>query len=71
MRALADFSNTEIEHQISLLPAIPTATDLQVMWDKLFMIDLWPANGEQFGIDMAAIVETLLGSEHAVLLASP
>ncbi|MVF23704.1 hypothetical protein EVC37_19115 [Methylocaldum sp. BRCS4] len=70
MRALAHFSDTEIEHQISLLPPMPTAKELQLIWDELFMIDLWPANRERFGIDMAAIVATLSGSEDAVLLGS-
>lgn len=66
----AHFSDTEIEHKISLLPPIPMAAELQLMWDKLFMIDLWPENRQQFGINMAAIVGVLSGSEDAVLLES-
>lgn len=70
MRALGHFSDAEIEHQILLLPPMPTAPDLQLIWDKLFMIDLWPENREQFGIDMAAIIETLSSSENEALLGS-
>ena len=70
MRSLALFSEAEIEHQISLLPPIPTAAELQLTWDKLFMIDLWPEKVEQFGIEMAEIVEALSGSQDAVLFES-
>lgn len=66
MRALSQFSDTEIEQRLSLLPATPGAADLQLIWDKLFMIDLWPENRKQFGIDMTALVQTLTASEHAV-----
>jgi hypothetical protein len=71
MRALQEFSDTEIEHRLSLLPAVPTAVDLQAEWDRLFMIDLWPENREQFGVDMTLLLENLLGGEHAVPLLSP
>lgn len=70
MRAMGHFSDAEIEHQILLFPPMPPVPELQLIWDKLFMIDLWPANREQFGIDMASIVETLSGSEDGVLLGS-
>ncbi|MGD9576771.1 MAG: hypothetical protein AB7Y74_00815 [Syntrophorhabdus sp.] len=33
--------------------------ELQLRWNELFMIDLWPANQERFGLDITAVVESL------------
>jgi hypothetical protein len=56
---LADnkFSDWEIEHRLSYCPSIPSQVELQLMWDKMFMIDLFPENRERFGIDMNAIIK--------------
>lgn len=70
MRALQEFSDSEIERRLSLLPAIPAPADLQAEWDRLFMIDLWPENREKFGVDMTLLRNTLLGNEHSVPLVS-
>lgn len=44
---------------------------LQLMWDRLFMIDLWPENRQKFGVNMDAVVDALSKvSESAVLAAS-
>lgn len=59
MRTLGTLSNAEIDAQLSKLPALPTPSDLQLMWDELFMIDLWPANGDRFGVNMSSVIDTL------------
>jgi hypothetical protein len=70
MRGLQEFSDSEIERRLSLLPAIPPPADLQAEWDRLVLIDLWPENREKFGVDMTLVRSTLLGSEHWVPLVS-
>ncbi len=54
-----DLSPSEIENRLAQLPAIPNWTELQHVWDKMFMIDLYPINRERFGIDMKEIVERI------------
>jgi hypothetical protein len=70
MQALREFSDSEIQRRLSILPAIPPSADLQAEWDRLFMIDLWPENREKFGVDMSLVRNTLLGSERSIPLVS-
>jgi len=70
MQATQQLANSEIERQLSILPVIPSAADLQLQWNRLFMIDLWPENHEKFGVDMALVRETLLAGEQPLLLPS-
>jgi hypothetical protein len=71
MRASREFSDSEIERRLSLLPAIPPAEVLQEEWDRLFMIDLWPENRGKFGVDMTLVRNCLLGGERSAQLVSP
>lgn len=41
--------------------------ELQLTWNKLFMIDLWSANRKRFGVDMAAVVEALSKIQESAL----
>jgi hypothetical protein len=72
MRASNKFSEIEIERKLSVLsPFSPVSCPPQLLqheWDKLFMIDLYPANRERFGVDMAAIVENVLRHQGRRLL---
>ncbi len=61
MLAANEWSMAEIERRLSRLPPLPSAVDLQRVWDEMFMIDLYPENRERFGIDMTAIVEMVIG----------
>ena len=58
-RMLAEnrWSAAEIEGQLTLLPQSVPSSDLQRIWDEMFMIDLYPENRERFGVNMTAIVE--------------
>jgi len=58
-----ELSAAEIERRLTLLPAVHSPADLQRMWDEMFMIDLYPANRERFGVDMTAIAEMLEASQ--------
>lgn len=64
-------SAADVENQLSVLPAIPPAEDLQLIWDTLFMIDLWPENRERFGVDMMAVRQDIMDTKSPVLLTSP
>lgn len=55
-------SDKEIEHRLSHCPSMPLQEELQQMWDKMFMIDLFPENRERFGIDMNAIIKIVTQS---------
>ena len=70
MRATLQLTSSEIERRLSTLPVIPLAADLQVEWNALFMIDLWPENHRRFGVEMAVVREILLAGEQLVLLPS-
>lgn len=53
-------SASEVEEQLAFLPTLPSWTVLQEIWDKMFMIDLYPENRERFGLDVKAIVEIIV-----------
>jgi len=61
MLAENEWSTVEIERRLSRLPPLPSAVDLQRVWDEMFMIDLYPENRERFGLDMTAVVELVVG----------
>ena len=61
MLAENQWSTAEIERRLSRLPPLPSAVDLQWVWDQMFMIDLYTENRERFGIDMTAVVELIVG----------
>lgn len=50
----------EIERRLAQLPHIGLWEVQQMIWDKMFMIDLYPSNRERFGVDMKAIVELIM-----------
>jgi len=70
MQATQQLTSSETENRLSTLPVIPLAADLQLEWNTLFMIDLWPENREKFAVDMTLVRETLLAGEQHVLLSS-
>lgn len=43
-------------------------SSLQLMWDQLFMIDLWPENRERFGVDITAVVDVLSKTPESIVL---
>ncbi|MGV8893903.1 MAG: hypothetical protein ACOH2K_13365 [Burkholderiaceae bacterium] len=55
------YSAAEIDRRLTLMPQSPCASKLQGMWNKMFMIDLYPENIERFSVDMTAIVELVVG----------
>lgn len=54
------WSAAEMEGRLTLLPQSVPPSELQRMWDEMFMIDLYPENRERFGVDMTAIVELVV-----------
>jgi hypothetical protein len=60
MLAETSLSESDIDRRLADLPEAPSPTDLQRMWDRMFMIDLHPPNQECFGVDMATIVATIV-----------
>lgn len=54
-----ELSPSEIEDRLVQLPPLPNWTELQHVWDQMFMIDLYPMNRERFGVDMKGIVERI------------
>jgi hypothetical protein len=63
-------SDAEIEHRLTFLSPIPSAVQLQQIWDEMFMIDLYPENRERFSVDMNRIVE-LINTKGAGLSLAP
>jgi hypothetical protein len=61
-RILAEsrMSATETESNLAERLFSATWTSAQAIWDRLFMIDLYPENRERFGVDMRAIVEIIM-----------
>jgi hypothetical protein len=55
-------SVSEIEERLARVPALPSWTVLQEIWDKMFMIDLYPENSRRFGLDVQAIVGMVVRS---------
>ena len=70
MQDASAWSDAEIESRLLLLPAIPITEELQLIWDTLFMIDIWPENRQRFGVDMTAVRESMTGSKSPVLVTS-
>lgn len=54
--------SAEIEDRLALAPPLPSCNALQSVWDKMFMIDLYPENQERFGLDVRTIGEAILQS---------
>jgi hypothetical protein len=57
MQAEDRMSATEIERRLALLPQTISGDEIQRLWDKMFMIDLYPENRERFGVDMNEVVK--------------
>jgi len=55
-----EFSVSEVERRLKLIPPIAPPDDLQRIWDEMFMIDLYPENQDRFGVDMAVILKLSL-----------
>jgi len=50
----------EIENRLKNhlpLPREVTKKHQQLLWDKMFMIDLFPNNQKRFGIDWSAVID--------------
>jgi hypothetical protein len=56
------WSEAEIENRLSLLTPSLQANIIQPMWDKMFMIDLYPENRVKFGVDWSREIEMIRGS---------
>ena len=52
----------EIESRLSLLPPIGPWAEWQLIWDQMFVIDLYPKNRERFGLDVKTIMERIAGN---------
>lgn len=59
LRADPRLSADQIEARLAAVARLPSWIDLQRLWDRLFMIDLYPSNRERFGLDMRAVVEAI------------
>jgi len=57
------WSKEEIERQPSLLSPSLQATLIQRLWDKMFMIDLYPENRERFQVNWSEIVDLVLSNQ--------
>ena len=55
--------SAEIEYRLSHFSPSDRASLIQLMWDKMFMIDLYPENRERFGVNWSEIVERILRSQ--------
>lgn len=60
LQGLNRFTKTEIEQKLGIYSSIPPASYVQQKWDELFMIDLYPANQQRFGVDMTAVLEIIV-----------
>lgn len=54
---------SEIDRFLDSLPPFPPWEELQKIWDKMFMIDLYPENQERFGLDVKGIVSRIVESQ--------
>jgi hypothetical protein len=52
-------TSEQVESKLTQLPRLPAWTEVQQMWDQMFMMDLWPENKERFGIDAKDILERI------------
>lgn len=59
MLAENQLSAAEIELRLTFLSPIPSAVQLQQIWDEMFMIDLYPENRARFSVDMNRVVELI------------
>jgi len=58
LRLLAETQLTreQIDSRMPQLPLLPAWSEMQRLWDEMFMIDIWPENKERFGIDLKDII---------------
>ena len=50
----------EIKYRFSHFSPSDRVSLIEAMWDKMFMIDLYPGNRERFGINWDEIVDMIL-----------
>lgn len=62
MLAESGLTALEIESRLALLPPIGPWVEWQLIWDQMFMIDLYPNNRERFGLDVKTIMERIAGN---------
>jgi hypothetical protein len=62
-RTKPSLSVSEIDKRQASIPLGVLVDKLQRLWDEMFMIDLYPANRERFGVDMRATLE-VIGRSH-------
>jgi len=60
MLQATELSVPELEERLACVPALPSWTALQEIWDKMFMIDVYPENRRRFGLDVQTIVEMIV-----------
>lgn len=53
-------SDEEIESKLSLLSPSFQKPFVQMMWDKMFMIDLYPGNEKKFGVNWSDVIDTIV-----------
>jgi hypothetical protein len=63
MYEVCELSNADIEQRLSLISQSFKTTLIQQLWDKMFMIDLYPENRERFGVNWFEIVDLVLNSK--------
>jgi len=53
-------SAKEIENKLSLLSPSFQKPLIQKMWDKMFMIDLYPENEQMFGVNWSDVINMII-----------
>jgi len=53
-------SEKEIQNKLSLLSPSFQKPLIQKMWDKMFMIDLFPENEERFGVNWSDVIDLII-----------
>ena len=55
-----DGSDEEIENKLSLLSPSFQKPFVQMVWDKMFMIDLYPENKKKFGVNWSDVIDMIV-----------
>ena len=57
------WSSAEIERRLLNIAPSLVANLTQRIWDEMFMIDIFPDNGERFGVNWCEIVDLVVSSQ--------
>lgn len=59
LRTETDLLPSQVENRLGDPAVVCPWTECQVVWNQMFMIDIYPENEERFGVDMRLIVERI------------